>query len=504
MNKQQKKEYLDAVKAIDPMALPDVLRSQFTYVDAATDGHRSWKYYDASPEIRETVDGYCMNILQHLNEAGKEKGRGQVNDAPKSARKTRIKPDPGTKDAPPATQVKLVRDIGVELGLITRFLGLHGKPRKYKQVLGTLKAVQRAIQKGHVRKTNSPTPYNLWIAWIQHVLIKAVGHYSGKDPDEVKEVSFDPKKIAELSAIRKSFDVLPSVRLGLRFLQIEGRQPTEAEAARLILAIEKAELAGKIKEDDPNIDFINAAKSAISDFGHRKTSIISVNKATLEGFAGTVLGCACMEGGKGKPTAARRPGAGLGYIIPPPRGGAVEIGSDALSDLQDDGLHFTGRWRGLFNSPTSGFSAMIYGMPKSGKSTLSIDFAGYLARNFGRVLYASIEEGARGTIAERIKRLDAAHPSLIVSNHLPADLSSYRFVFVDSVSRGRMDIDQLRDMIRQWPGIGFIFIFHVTKDGMPRGSAEFQHEVDVIVEVKDGHAEAVGRFGPGSAEVRFG
>lgn len=503
MEAKQKKKYLDAAKAIDAGALPDSLRKQFMYVEKATDGHTSWKYYEAAPEIRELVDAYCANILQHLDGAGKAKGRGRREEAPKDGGRPPEKPKPGKKEAQPVTDVKLVRDIGVELGLITRFIGLQGKERKYRQVLSTLAAVQKAIQKGHVRKSKSPTPYHKEVDWMQEMLIKAVKAYSGDDPEELKQLSFDTKRVEALIVIRKSYDVLPSVRLGLRFLRLEGKKPTESQAAKLLQAIKKAEDAGGIMPDDPNAAFITAIKSAISDFGHRKTTTLRVNKATLNGFAGTVLGCACEQDGGGRRTASR-PGAGLGYIIPPPGGGAVEIGSDELAKLQDDGLRFTGRWRDLFNSPTSGFSAMIHGKPKNGKSTLSIDFAGYLARNFGRVLYASIEEGVRRTIAERIERLDAAHPSLIVSNHLPADLSAYRFVFVDSVSRGRMDIDQLRDMIRQWPGIGFIFIFHVTKDGMPRGSAEFQHEVDVIVEVKDGYATAVGRFGPGEAEVRFG
>jgi hypothetical protein len=502
MNTRQKKAYLDAVKAIHPDDLPPALRKQLTYLESATVNHTTWEYYDADPTIRALVDEYSANILQHL-------AAGKAADGNSGAAEKREKPAAMPKEqeraeSPQPPKVELVRDIGVELGLIARLVSLHGKPRRYRQVLAALKAVQQAIQKGHVRKTESPTPYHKWVAWIQHVLIKAVGAFKGDDPEESMVISFDPKKVAELAAIRKSYDVYPSVRLGLRFLRLEGRKPTEAQAARLLLAIIKAEQAGKIPADDPNAAFITEIKSAISDFGNGKTPVVRVNKATLDGFAGVVLGCACQgeEGGWRRASSASP--RGLGYIIPPPKGDAVEMRSDDLHQLQDDGLRFTGRWQELFNSPTKGFSAMIHGRPKSGKSTLSIDFAGYLARNFGRVLYASIEEGARGTVAERIGRLRAGHPSLIVSNHLPADLSGYRFVFIDSVSRGRMDIDQLRDLIRDWPDVGFIFIFHVTKDGMPRGSAEFQHEVDVIVEVKDGHAEAVGRFGPGATEVRFG
>lgn len=504
MNKQQKERYFDAARQIDPADLPAKLRGHFIYIKSATEDHTTWEYYEADASIKEFVDEHAALILQHIADKAKPESKpteGKGGNG-KAERGSGTKGKAAEKKTP---DLKLVKDIDIELRLIARFIGLHEKPKTYKQVLDLLKAVQAAIQKGHVRKSQSPTPYHKEVGWMQGVLVRALNlSYSGEDLNEVKTLSMDAKEIDKLKAIQRSFDVLPSVRLGLRFLQLEGKKPTDAQAAGLMLRIRKAELAGMIPEGDPNAAFIKKIMAALSDYGHRKTSTVRVSEATLNGFVGTVLGCACQEARMPKGSPGKSTAGNLGFIIPPPKGNAVEVRSDDLHTLKDDGLRFTGRWRELFNSPTKGFSALVYGRPKSGKSTLAIDFAGYLARNFGRVLYASIEEGARGTVAERINRLGAGHADLLVSNHLPADLSGYRFVFIDSVSRGRMDIDQLRDLIRDWPDVGFVFIFHVTKDGMPRGSAEFQHEVDVIVEVKDGYAEAVGRFGPGGTEVRFG
>jgi hypothetical protein len=39
-----------------------------------------------------------------------------------------------------------------------------------------------------------------------------------------------------------------------------------------------------------------------------------------------------------------------------------------------------GKWKELIGDPSVGFTAMVFGKPKMGKSYLCIEFAGYLAR----------------------------------------------------------------------------------------------------------------------------
>ncbi len=90
-----------------------------------------------------------------------------------------------------------------------------------------------------------------------------------------------------------------------------------------------------------------------------------------------------------------------------------------------------------------------------------------------------------------------------ISNNLPYNLSAYDFIITDSVSRGNLDLSQMQQLKADWPDKNFIFLFHTTKDGLPRGTNQFLHEVDVLVNVKDGVATADGRFGPGSMDVRF-
>jgi predicted ATP-dependent serine protease len=58
-----------------------------------------------------------------------------------------------------------------------------------------------------------------------------------------------------------------------------------------------------------------------------------------------------------------------------------------------------------------------------------------------------------------------------------------------------MEIEDLIKLQEQYPKVGFIYIFHTTKDGQFRGGNHYAHEVDVIVEVSSDEIKASGRFG---------
>ena len=98
----------------------------------------------------------------------------------------------------------------------------------------------------------------------------------------------------------------------------------------------------------------------------------------------------------------------------------------------------------------------------------------------------------------RSERLNAMHPNLVIAEKLPDDLSAFKFVFIDSVSKARLTSQDLTRLRKENPGTAFIFIFHTTKDGNFRGQQDFAHDVDVIIEVENGIAKANGRFGIGN------
>ncbi len=171
-----------------------------------------------------------------------------------------------------------------------------------------------------------------------------------------------------------------------------------------------------------------------------------------------------------------------------------------FAKLEFQTLGFKGKWLNLIGDPSPGFTAMVFGKPKMGKSYLCMEFAGYLARNHGKVLYVAKEEGLDMTLQKKLTDKNVAHPGLFVASTLPDYLSVYDFIFLDSVNKMGLSPDDLTDLKSSNPGKSFIFIFQTTKDGNFRGTNAFQHDVDAVIELPEkGVVIQNGRFNQGGS-----
>lgn len=178
--------------------------------------------------------------------------------------------------------------------------------------------------------------------------------------------------------------------------------------------------------------------------------------------------------------------------------------STEFTALQFDTIGFKDKWLDFIGDPAPGFTAMVFGRPKMGKSYLCVDFAGYLARNHGKVLYVAKEEKLDKTLQDKLKHKDVAHVNLFVTDSLPKDLSSYDFIFLDSVNKLGLNSKDLEKLKTDNKGKSFVYIFQSTKTGKFRGNNEFQHDVDVVIEVPElGKAIQFGRFNQGSKLAIF-
>lgn len=188
--------------------------------------------------------------------------------------------------------------------------------------------------------------------------------------------------------------------------------------------------------------------------------------------------------------------------------GITQNNGKIMSSLDFANLEFStiglkDKWLEFIGDPAPGFTAMVYGRPKMGKSYLCVDFAGYLARNHGKVLYVAKEEKLDATLQKKLKDKDVATENLFVSDNLPKSLSGYQFVFLDSVNKLGLSPQELTKLKTDNPGVSFIYVFQSTKEGKFRGTNEFQHDVDVVIEVPEkGIAIQNGRFNQGG-EMRI-
>jgi hypothetical protein len=188
----------------------------------------------------------------------------------------------------------------------------------------------------------------------------------------------------------------------------------------------------------------------------------------------------------------------LNGIDETPQRGNNLMSSMDFADMEFNSIGLTDKWRELIGDPAPGFTAMVFGKPKTGKSYLCVEFAGYLARNHGKVLYVAREEGLDKTLQIKLNDKNVKHENLFVSDYLPENLSGYDFIFLDSVNKLGLSAQDLDVLRKSNPGKSFIFVFQTTKDGNFRGKNEFQHDVDVVIEVAEkGKAVQFGRYNQG-------
>jgi hypothetical protein len=183
------------------------------------------------------------------------------------------------------------------------------------------------------------------------------------------------------------------------------------------------------------------------------------------------------------------------------------INSESLSKIRFRTYDFSGKWFELVGKPSLNFHAIVYGIPKSGKSILCVQWANYLAHNFGKVLYIASEEGYGQTLQQKFDEWAVPRSeNLFISNaksfeDIDKACEGFDFVFIDSVNYAHIEVDDLEQIKDNHKRAAFITILQATKGGDFRGSQQYAHNCDVVISVADGIAHGKGRFAAES-EVR--
>jgi len=334
----------------------------------------------------------------------------------------------------------------------------------------------------------------------------------------IKEINLRKKeKGVSGTSKRKKADpfkgILVETQLIRRFLDFNGRVLYRKTFEVFLDELQKAIAEKKITKKSPVAKEIMAIQNAVvsaynsmksaKHFVLKPATIKRLNK-TLERYENAYF----EEEDKPSRQSKKKSISLQGIVAPEPEPETVPelapvsdgkiMSSVDFAKEQFSTIGFKDKWLKFIGDPAPGFTAMVFGRPKMGKSYLCVDFAGYLARNHGKVLYVAGEEKLDATLQKKLSDKDVANANLFVSDFLPEDLSVYDFIILDSVNRMSLSPEDLQELKAKNPGKSFIFIFQTTKEGKFRGGNEFQHDVDVVIEVPEqGKAIQFGRFNQG-------
>ncbi|MCF8451794.1 MAG: DNA repair protein RadA [Pedobacter sp.] len=475
--------YFAQINSLVFNTLPEALRKGHDFVTKVTSNGTNWTNYHSSETIKKTINTYFDKLADFVGNTKKA--------AKTSSRKTKQKETAkeimveamrrqGKSKASKVVsehQPTMVERMPDEIRFIRRFVNLDGKSKTKEEVLTFLNSLQKSILEKKIRKTS---PYAEQIRFIQDSLIETYNEMGAKIAFQLK-----PETLEALSKIAHDEKVMPSVRFIKRYINLNGKTGMKEKAKLLLGQINRAYEKGIVKDSDPYIIEMHEIKKNLETFISDKTvKVLKIEKNSLNGLEGILGGCSCNNlNGFDDDLQGDKP---------------VIMNSMEFANMRFKTLGLGGKWLDLIGDPSTNFSIMVFGKPKMGKSYLCIDFAGYLARNHGKVLYVAKEEGLDKTLQDKLNDKEVKHQNLYVASALPDSLSYYDFIFLDSVNKLGLQPEELNRLKEMYPHKAFIYIFQTTKDGRFRGANTFQHDVDSVIEVPErGKAVQFGRFNQG-------
>ncbi|GGA89894.1 hypothetical protein [Puia dinghuensis] len=481
--------YFNEISRIDLSTLPEPLQEGHAFVLEVTGSGQNWEDYHAEESVKEVIDSYLEKLNAFLSihktspkppTKGEKKKENKGGEKRNPKRATPAKGQEPPREADPFNKEEpttWVERIPEELRFIRRFVNMNGKSKTKEEILRFINSLQKAIIEKRIRKSSN---YAEQIRFIQD---KLIGVYNTMKATIRIELTSQTQ--AELKHITGEQKVRPAINFMKRYIAISGKPGMKQKATSLLEQIERATQKGKVTKDDPYYQEMHQIVNNLRRFrGDKSSKVLVVENKELNGLQAILNGCSC--------DALNGPGEN-----------PVLMNSMDFARRRFVTIGLKGKWYDLIGDPSPNFTAMVFGKPKMGKSYLCIDFAGYLARHHGRVLYVAKEEGLDMTLQKKLADQRVAHPNLFVSAELPDTLDSYDFIFLDSVNRLGLLPADLNRLKAAHPNKSFIFVFQTTKDGNFRGANSFQHDVDVVIEIPEkGKVLQFGRFNQGG-EMRI-
>lgn len=478
------KNYYAAIEKVDRSKLHADLKATADFVDEITGNGNNWELYNQDQDIRETIDLFFEKLDEYLEEhpiksvVPEKPAKSTIRQRDESAKAP--KPEKGrSKRESAKSQMRVisrsgepVERISEEIRFIKRFTLLNGKVKTHDQIRSFLNSLQRAMAEKRIRKTSS---FAKQILEIQDSLIDLINNFKRK---ENIRVEIENPRLASLQSLCGKQELMLSVRFIKSYIGMQGKVIANNKAKNLFNRVGRAINAVRITDKDPYYPVLTDMLNTLESFVRKNPSegVLTIPTRELNGLNGLD---SIDE-------------SDLGFVQP----GRRMMNSMDFIQMEFDKIGLAGKWLEFIGNPSPGFSILVSAPPKFGKSILCTDFAGYLARNHGKVLYVAKEEGLDDTLKDKLKLV--AHPNLTVSDYIPDNIEDFEFVFLDSITRLRLSPNELNQLRENHPDVSFIFVSQVTKSGKARGSNEFAHDVDSIIEFPErGRALQYGRFNQG-------
>lgn len=470
--------YFSKLDIIKPKELPEKLYTFHKILVTMSERGNLWLNYKRDKEFKHLFDLYIKYLnekIQYSNKYGidshSEKTVTQKRKVQEPKESFDFKIDTSTKSSSKSSTSKVNR-ISEELRFIKRFINLNGQVKTKNQIRLFLNLLQRNISDKRIGKSS---PFAKEIMELQDELIKVWNAFGSFDRIKIK---INEARLKDLSNLVVSQKVYKSIELIHKYISLQAKKGNIPKATKLLRDIDYSINHNVIQKQDPYALHLVDLRKNLMSFLNRKSK-----SSALPAISYQLRGILKKKNGLN----------GLGEIPD-----TQIVNSMDVLKLRFNRLGFKDKWLDFFGNPAKGFSVMVFGLPKFGKSILCIDFAGYLARNHGKVLYVAREEGIGDTLQDKLITTKVAHPNLETVGALPSDVSKYDFVFLDSVTKLGLTVDELEELRNENPNTSFIFIFQTTKQGIFRGNNSFQHDVDCVVEVpQKGKAIQYGRYNQG-------
>lgn len=156
-------------------------------------------------------------------------------------------------------------------------------------------------------------------------------------------------------------------------------------------------------------------------------------------------------------------------------------------------IDFVGSWKYLLGNPSPNFYKIVTGSPGNGKTTYSVQFADYFAKNHGKVLYFPAEQfGNDKDFQNLLKRVKASKFDIqrkanecSVRNIIGlVRRGNYKMIVLDSVNYMKISSEDIQTIRTEIPSLAIVAVMQSTKDGNFRGGQEYKHDCNIFVKIE--------------------